>query len=278
MAAPKRRYLKPSVFWSIRQDFPRRLELLLAIASLTIPLLVWTALSYSGIVQEPFLPTPAKAAIAGVKMFLATDLQDNLIVDVLVSFARVFAGFLLAALIGVPVGIAMGTFQSMDSLLGKFVRTARYAPIASFVPLVIFWTGIGEVSKIVVVCLGIVFYNATMVADAVKFVPDETLNVAYTLGATRRDVLFKVIFPATLPNIIDALRVNIAGAWNFLVIAELVAAQNGLGFTIARSQRSLRTDNSIACILIICAIGLLTDIAFRQTFRILTPWAESKVS
>lgn len=273
-----KRYLRPSVFWGIRQDFPDWLRLLLVFASLTIPLIVWTALSYGGVVEEPFLPTPVKTILAGAQMFFTEKWKDNLIIDMLSSFGRVSAGFLLAALIGVPTGILMGTFRSMDSLLGEFVRTARYVPIAAFVPLIIFWTGIGELSKILIVCLGIVFYNATMVADAVKFIPDETLNVAYTLGATRRDVLFKVIFPATLPNIIDALRVNIAGAWNFLVIAELIAAENGLGFTIARSQRFLKTDNSIACILIICAIGLLTDLAFRQLFRRLTPWAESSVS
>ena len=88
-------------------------------------------------------------------------------------------------------------------------------PIAAFVPLIIIWAGIDEVSKILIIFFGIVFYNATMIADAVKFIPNETLNVAYTLGANRLDLLRSVILPATLPNILDTLRVNIAGAWNF---------------------------------------------------------------
>ena len=108
--------------------------------------------------------------------------------------------------------------------------------------------------------------------------PTETLNVAYTLGATRFDVLRRVILPATLPNIFDALRVNIAGAWNFLVLSELIAAQDGLGFKIIQSQRYLQTDKAMFCIVVICIIGLATDFAFKLMFRLCLPWAESTTS
>lgn len=117
-----------------------------------------------------------------------------------------------------------------------------------------------------------------MIADAVKFIPNETLNVAYTLGATRLDLLQRVILPATLPSILDTLRVNIAGAWNFLVLSELIAAENGLGFTIVRSQRYLQTDRAMFCILVICVIGLATDFAFKLLFQLWLPWADSKMS
>ena len=163
-------------------------------------------------------------------------------------------------------------------LLGGFVRTARYLPIAAFVPLIVVWAGIDETSKVLIVFFGIVFYNATMIADAVKFIPNETLNVAYTLGANRLDLLRSVILPAVLPSILDTLRVNIAGAWNFLILAELVAAENGLGLTIVRSQRTLQTDKAMFCILIICLIGLVTDLAFKLAFRLWLPWADFKTS
>lgn len=278
----KRRYLRPSVFWSIRQGFPVWLQPLLSTFSLLVPLLVWSALSYGGVVPAKFLPTPDAVVRTGVEMLFQNDGgfwdESGLIWDILDSTVRVIFGFSLAAAVGIPVGIAMGTFYSMDSLLGSFVRTARYLPIVAFVPLIIIWAGIDETSKILIVFFGIVFYNATMIADAVKFIPDETLNVAYTLGATRLDVLLRVILPATLPNILDALRVNVAGAWNFLVLSELIAAENGLGFTIIRSQRFLQTDKAIFCILVICVIGLATDFAFKLLFRWWLPWAESKTS
>lgn len=274
MTFTKRRYLKPSVFWSIRQGFPGWLQPVLVVTSLLVPLLIWSFLSYGGYVNPKFLPTLAQVMTKGLEMLR----DDKLMVDILASLGRVTAGFVLAAIVGIPVGIAMGTFYSMDSLLGGFVRTARYLPIAAFVPLIIIWAGIDETSKILIIFFGVVFYNATMIADAVKFIPDETLNVAYTLGANRLDVLMRVIVPATLPNILDTLRVNIAGAWNFLVLSELIAAESGLGFTIVRSQRYLQTDKAMFCILIICIIGIATDFAFKLLFRLWLPWAESKMS
>ena len=112
-----------------------------------------------------------------------------------------------------------------------------------------------------------------MVADAVKFIPDEMLNVAYTLGSNRKEVLFRVIVPAVFPSILDTLRVNISGAWNYLVIAELIASQNGLGYTIVQSQRFLQTDKVLFCIAIIGFIGLLIDYGLKLLSTFLTPWA-----
>ena len=274
MSYAKRRYLKPSVFWSIRQGFPNWLHPLLLASSLLVPFIIWCVLSYGGFISPKFLPTPTATVLTGIEMLR----DEELMVDIVASSLRVLAGFFFAALIGIPVGLLMGTFYSMDGLLGGFFRTVRYAPIAAFVPLIIIWTGLGETPKIIIIFLGIVFYNATMISDAVKFISDETLNVAYTLGATRRDLLFRVILPATLPNIIDTLKLNVAGAWNFLIISELIAAQKGLGFKIIYSQRFLQTDKVLFCILIILAIGLATDLFFKLIFWLCLPWAESKTS
>ncbi|NJM68359.1 MAG: ABC transporter permease [Acaryochloris sp. RU_4_1] len=270
----RKRQLKPSVFWSIRQGIPLWLKVVTPIVGLGIPILLWSILSYGGIASATFLPSPTAVLGAGWKMWT----EGTLLPDILVSTARVMAGFLAAALIGVPIGIAMGTFHSMEGLFGPIVGTVRYMPINAFIPLIIIWVGFAEDGKAIMILLGIVLYNAIMVADAVKFIPDELLNVAYTLGANRREVLFKVILPATLPSILDTLRVNIAGAWNFLIFAELLAAQNGLGFRIMQSQRYFNTDKALFCIVSIGMIGLLTDYVFKQLAIAATPWAEhSKV-
>lgn len=266
----KYRYLQPSVFWSIRQGFSRRLALLIVSLSLLVPLLVWAIVSYAGLVPPMFLPTPTAVLQAGYQMFT----EDNLMTDVLMSSGRVLAGFLVAAMIGVPMGILMGTFYSMDSLFAPIVGTVRYMPVTAFVPLIVIWLGLGEPSKILIIMLGVVLYNAIMVADAVKFIPNEMINVAYTLGADRRDVLFKVIIPAAFPSVLDTLRVNISGAWNFLVIAELVAAQNGLGFKILQAQRFLQTEKVLFCIALIGLIGLAIDYGLKWISRRLTPWAD----
>jgi NitT/TauT family transport system permease protein len=229
--------------------------------SLVVPLLVWMVISSLKLVPPMFLPTPAAVLTAGYTMFT----ENNLIADVLSSSGRVAAGFVVAGVIGVPMGLAMGTFHSMDSL---------FAPIVGAVRLFIIWFGLGETSKVLMITLGIVLYNAIMVADAVKFIPNEMINVAYTLGATRRDVLFKVIIPAAFPSVLDALRVNISGAWNFLVIAELLAAQNGLGHKIILAQRTLQTEKVLFCIAVIGVIGIAIDYSLKWISQMLTPWAD----
>lgn len=263
-------YLKPSVFWSIRQGFSRRLALLIVTVSLAVPLLLWSIVSYGKLVPPLFLPTPTAVVQSGIEMFANNDLMT----DVIVSCSRVAAGFFAAAIIGVPIGIAMGTFYSMNSLFAPFVGTVRYMPVTAFVPLIVIWLGLGEESKILIITLGVVLYNAIMIADGVKFIPSEMINVAYTLGATRRDVLFKVIVPATFPCVLDTLRVNISGAWNYLVIAELVAAQSGLGFKIIQAQRYLQTEKVLFCILLIGVIGLVIDYGLKWLSAVLTPWAD----
>jgi NitT/TauT family transport system permease protein len=266
----KKRYLQPSVFWSIRQGFPSWLRVLLTVAALVVPLLLWALLSSLGWVPAMFLPKPSAVISAGIRMFA----EENLLQDIIASCGRVGAGFLAAAAVGIPVGIAMGTFPSMESLFSPIVGPVRYMPVAAFIPLIILWAGLGEEAKILIIFLGIVFYNAIMIADAVKFIPGELLNVAYTLGATRRDVLFRVILPAVFPSVLDTLRVNIAGAWNFLVISELIAAENGLGFKIVQAQRFLQTDKVLFSIAVIGVIGWAIDWGFKVLSNILTPWAE----
>lgn len=264
------RYLKSSMLWNVRQNIPRRLTAAIILFSVAVPLLLWTILSYGGWVPDMFLPTPTKVLQAGLEMFA----KGDLVPDTLISCGRVLAGFIVAAVIGVPMGIAMGTFRSMDSLFAPLVGTVRYMPVTGFVPLIVIWVGLGEDSKVLIVMLGVVLYNAIMVADAVKFIPSEMINVAYTLGATQRNVLFQVILPGTFPSVLDTLRVNISSAWNYLVIAELLAAQNGLGFRIVQSQRFLQTEKVLFCLALIGMIGLMTDYGLKWISAALTPWAD----
>lgn len=269
--APRQyRYLTPSTFWSIRQGFPHWLSSLLVILSFVVPLVLWTIITALKLVPPIFLPTPMAVIQAGIQMFA----ENNLLADILASCQRVLIGFMLSAVIGVPIGLAMGTFYSMDRIFSPLVGTIRYMPITGFVPLIIIWLGLGEPSKIAIVTLGVVLYNVIMVADAVKFIPNDMINVAYTMGANRWNVLWKVIVPATFPSVLDTLRVNISGAWNFVVIAELLAAQSGLGFKIIQAQRFLQTDKVLVCIFLIGAIGLMIDYSLRWLSHWLVPWAD----
>ncbi len=265
----QKRYLQPSVFWGIRQPIPQLLSVTLIVSTLTVPLFAWCVLSYGGFVSTLFMPTPHQVVLAANDMWV----HKNLVQDIVSSSGRVAAGFLLAGLLSVPFGVAMGTFRSMESLIQPIVGTIRYMPVAAFVPLIIIWVGLGEPSKVIIVFMGIFFVNVMMIADAVKFVPEEMVSVSYTLGARRWQVLSKVILPAISPSILDTFRVNISGAWNFLVIAELLAAESGLGYRILKAQRFMATDEIFVGILIIGTIGFTLDLFFKKLSQFLMPWA-----
>ena len=265
-------YKNLSTFWKIRSDIPKRLYYTMICLSILIPLLSWSILTYGGFVEPLFLPTPT----AVVWRFFNLLQSEDLIHDIWMSVSRVGWGFLISALISVPLGLLIGTFKSMEGLFEPFIALLRYMPAAAFIPLLILWVGLGEPSKIVIIFLGSFFYNTLMIADAVKFIPTDFIKAAYTLGASRKDIFFNVIFPATLPNIIDTLRINIAGAWNFVVVAELIGADSGLGHMIMMAQRFLKTDEIFVGIILIGIIGLGIDSVFKLVFKLMVPWAVNK--
>ncbi|WP_220182947.1 ABC transporter permease [Sphaerisporangium album] len=223
------------------------------------PLAAWWALSASGAVNPAFLPSPAAVWDAGVRMAVSGDLWS----DLAASLGRIGLGFLLAVLISVPLGFTMGALPWAQALLEPIVGLLRYLPASAFIPLLIIWLGIGEASKVALLVLGVVFFNTLMTADVVRRVPRRLLEVSATLGAGRPRVAARVVFPYALPGIIDAMRVNAAAAWNFVVVAELIAATSGLGYRITRAQRFLQTDRIFAILVVIGLIGLTIDVTLR---------------
>ncbi|WP_440071754.1 ABC transporter permease [Streptosporangium sp. OZ121] len=228
-------------------------------ASVLFPLALWAAVSTAGLVDPTFLPSPLAVLEAFAEMLGTGQLLD----DTLASLGRVGAGFGLAVLISVPLGVAMGTSAVALALLEPVVGLLRYMPAAAFIPLLIIWLGLGELSKIAILVLGVVFFNTLMVADAVRRVPGELGQAAATLGARRGEILRKVTWPYALPAVVDAARINAAAAWNFVVVAELIAAESGLGYRIVRAQRFLQTDKIFAVLIVIGVVGLLIDVALR---------------
>ncbi len=136
------------------------------------------------------MPTPTAVLKSGYDLLQS----GKLINDVSVSVNRITWGFLISAVISIPIGLLIGTFKSIEGLLEPIAGLMRYMPAAAFIPLIILWIGLGEPSKIAIIFLGSFFYNILMIADAVKFIPLDLIKTAYTLGATRRDVFFMLSF------------------------------------------------------------------------------------
>ncbi|WP_223166342.1 ABC transporter permease [Nonomuraea sp. SYSU D8015] len=248
---------------------PARTRWALRAVAVLVPLALWAVVSSLGVVDPTFLPSPAAVAQAFAEMAAS----GQLLSDAAASLGRVSAGFALAVAISVPLGMAMGTSQVALALLEPVIGMLRYLPASAFIPLLIIWLGLGEPSKIAILVIGVVFFNTLMTADAVRAVPAELRKAAATLGATGGEVLRKVVWPYALPGMLDAMRVNAAAAWNFVVVAELIAAESGLGYRIVRAQRFLQTDRIFAVLVVIGVIGLAIDVGLRLARARMGRWA-----
>lgn len=254
----------------IRRDISKKSYILGACLSFAGLLLLWSLASYTGLVNNVFLPTPTSVAATFAQEITLPDFWSN----IGISFFRILMGFLIAAAIGVPLGILAGTYRTAESVIQPLNEFFRYIPATAFVPLVMVWAGIGEMAKIVIIFIGTIFQVVLMVADDIRAIPQDLLSSSYTLGANQRQVIGRVMIPAVLPKLMDTLRMLFGWSWTYLVVAELVAANSGLGYMIIKAQRFLQTDLIFVGILVIGILGLITDRLFFIMNKKLFPWAE----
>lgn len=256
--------------FSFRSDIPRWQYLLLASFSFIFVLGLWQIMSSLNVVKEFFLPSPMKVLKATFDLFT----EYKFLVDVKYSFYRVTVGYLLAAILAIPLGVLVGSFRFFEALIEPMNDFIRYTPLPAFIPLVILWVGIGNLNQITIIFLGVFWSLIVMVADAIANVPKEILETSFTLGTSRFRILLYVILPYALPGIYDSLRVAIGWAWSSLILAEIVGANSGIGHMIMESQRFLKTANVISGIIIVGIFGLFLDYLFKTFFKPLFPWAE----
>ena len=190
------------------------------------------------------------------------------------SIFRITMGFVIDVVNGVPLGILAGSFKRVDAVVTPICELIRYMPVPAFVPLVMVWCGIGEGAKISIVFLGCFFQMVLMVADNASAVSDDLLSASYTLGTTRFTTITKVLIPAMAPNMMLTLRMMIGWGWTYLTVAELVASNSGLGYSILKAQRFLHTESIFSGILVIGVLGLITDRIFAFAIKKMFPWAE----
>jgi NitT/TauT family transport system permease protein len=242
---------------------------LLGTAGVAAVLILWSLISATGAVDKLFLPSPAAVLSAGQQQAQAGLLWR----DFTASVGRVFGGFALSAAVALPLGIAMGSNVVICRLLEPLMGLIRYMPAPAFIPLLIIYFGLGELPKVLLIFIGTVFFNTLMIMDGVKFVPPELIETALTLGGRGLPILTRVVTPYIAPKVLDAYRINMASAWNLVIVAELVAATEGLGKRISLAQRFLRTDEIFLGLIVIGLIGLAIDMSFRLLMRRTCSWA-----
>ncbi|WP_448254805.1 ABC transporter permease [Ottowia oryzae] len=230
---------------------------------------VWSAATLGGFVSPTFLASPVTMVKEAWLLFT----EYGFIHDIGMTVWRVFGGFLLAAIVGVPLGIAMGAYKPIEAFLEPFVSFCRYLPASAFIPLLILWAGIGETQKLLVIFIGSVFQIILMVAVTVGSARKDLVEAAYTLGADSRGIVRRVLIPAAAPGIAETLRLVLGWAWTYVIVAELIGSSSGIGHMITDSQALLNTGQIIFGIIVIGLIGLVSDFVFKAINRKLFAWA-----
>ena len=188
------------------------------------------------------------------------------------SLYRILVGFGLGCLIGIPLGFAMGLSKFMRGWFDPIVEFFRPIPPLAFIPLVIIWSGIGERSKILLLFFAALWIMVIAARAGVGSVKLSKIHAAYSLGASKKQILMHVILPNSLPEIFTGMRVAMGVCWGTVVAAELVAAESGVGFMIMVASKFLSTDIVVLGVIIVGLIGYGIDILMRKLEARLIPW------
>jgi NitT/TauT family transport system permease protein len=229
---------------------------------------LWGWATFGGYVSKTFLANPLTMLQEGVELLV----KHGFLFDIGMTIWRVVGGFVLAAIIAVPLGVLMGAYKPIEAFLEPFVSFARYLPASAFIPLLILWAGIGELQKLLVIFIGSVFQIILMIAVNVGNTRRDLVEAAYTLGASDSGIIRRVLLPASAPEIAEILRLVLGWAWTYVIVAELIGSSSGIGHMITDSQALLNTGQIIFGIIVIGLIGLISDFLFKAFNAWLFPW------
>jgi taurine transport system permease protein len=244
----------------------------LSLVTIAAIIFVWWAVTTAGLVKPLFLPSPQaivqKFFDVWANGFTGTPFWQH----VLISTARVFGAFLLACVIGIPLGIAMGMSPIMRGIFDPPIEFYRPIPPLAYLPLMIIWFGIGETSKVLLIFLSVFAPIALGARAGVRSAAIEQIHAGYSFGASRWQVMRHIILPSAMPEILTAMRIGIGFGWTTLVAAEMVAATKGLGYMVLSASQFLQTSTVIMGIFVIAAIAYAFDMLMRWLERRLVPW------
>jgi taurine transport system permease protein len=243
-----------------------------SIVSVVLVLVAWVALCEMEIVPPLFWPSPLAV---GEKFWeIATEgyRGHTLLGHFLISTYRVLTGFFLGCICGILVGIGMGLSRVMRGLLDPIIELYRPVPPLAYIPIIIIWMGIGDGGKIMLLFLATFAIMVINSRSGVRSVTIEKIHAAYSLGASRWQVLRHVILVNAMPEIFTGMRVSMGVCWATLVAAEMVAATAGLGWMVLNAARYLRTDIVIMGVIVMGIVGYGFDMIMRLLEKKLIPW------
>jgi NitT/TauT family transport system permease protein len=236
-------------------------------------------LSMTPDISPTVLPSPGEvlASIRGTEKPRKVEglFQRDLGANTWASAKRVGKGFLMAVAIVLPLGILMGAFNSVRACFNPIVTASGYVPIVALVPLTMSWWGIDESQKVNFLALAFSIYILPLVVKAIDGVPDVYLRTARTLGASRVQLVTRVLFPIAAPDIWHALRLAFGVGWTYLVLVELLVIEQGLGAMIGISQRRGPKEHIYLILILITVIAFVVDLVWEQVGRFLFRYKRS---
>ncbi|RCL28090.1 taurine ABC transporter permease TauC [Pseudomonas sp. AFG_SD02_1510_Pfu_092] len=264
-----KRNARPRPAATLRRPLPTRWISTLTLASL---LLAWWLVTAAGWIEPLFLPSPgdilAKAGVLLSQGYMDASLWQHLGA----SLGRIGVALLAAVLSAIPVGIAIGYNRVARGIFDPLIEFYRPIPPLAYLPLIVIWCGIGELSKVLLIYLAIFAPIAIATATGVRTVDPAKLRAAQSLGATKAQLIRHVILPSALPDILTGIRIGLGVGWSTLVAAELIAATSGLGFMVQSAAQFLVTDVVVLGILLIALIAFALEMSLRALQRKLVPW------
>jgi NitT/TauT family transport system permease protein len=259
-----------SDWFALRTPLPRGASLALGLVAPILVFAAWCLASYGQLAPPDFLPSPTEVVRGTLQLFIQYDLTTA----IWVSTKRILIAFFLASAIALPLGVLMGAFEPINRIFEPIMAPLRYMPISAFIPLLILWFGIYESQKIAFLFLGVFVYLLPVVVTAIRAVPEELVQTALTLGASRWQAVRTVLLPAALPEIFDSFRVMNAISWTYVILAEAVNPEHGLGYMVELARTHQKASWSFAGLLVIGGIGLITDAVIQACSAVLFRWRE----
>jgi len=244
------------------------------ISAVTVVALValWWLASHLRWLQPLFLPTP-EVVFERLYESATGELTDAPLAEHFGwSMFRVFTAFIAACVTAIPIGVAMGVSRVLRGIFDPPIEFYRPLPPLAYLPLIVIWFGIDELSKILLIYLACFAPLAMSARAGVRSVSQEQIHAAYSMGATKWQVIWHVVVPAAMPEILTAMRIAIGFGWTTLVAAEMVAANKGLGQMVLNASNFLRTDIVIMGIIVIGVVAYLFDLLMRYVERVVVPW------
>lgn len=261
-------------FLLIREELPSWQSWLLGILPILLLLLVWVGMTTGEAEQRMISPTILPSPFEVLSSFPSLWFDRALTRNVLVSFSRVVAGFAVGVALAFPLGLLMGSFTKIGAMFNPLAVFGAYLPIPALVPLTLSLLGTGEKQKIGFLALAFLVYLLPLIVGAVEKVDDVYLKTAYTLGASRAQVVSKVLLGISWADIFQALRLGFGVGWSYILLVEMIDIEKGLGGIIIMSQRRGPREHIYLVLIIIVALAFLTDKIWATLGRYLFPYRQ----